>query len=201
MLINLFDYFGAILAFTSTILYARGNILAWPICTITCLITLYLYYMTGIFADAALELIYLSLAIYGVWHWLYGGANKQRLNISNVPILEAIFLFIFFITCYCTVTYILTNHTSSTVAKLDSLAMALSLVGQWLMCRKYIQTWFVWFIADAVLACLFYVKQLPAHLILNLIYLPITFYGYYTWSKLREQASNSNTKAPLTFNA
>lgn len=196
MFINIFDYLGAILSFTNTLLYAKTNILAWPICIIATLINLFLYSKTGIFAYAFLEIIYLSLAIYGLWHWRYGGQNKQELPISHIPINEAVLCFILLIICYNCVLYILTNHTDSTIAKLDAFAMALSLIGQWLMCRKYIETWLIWLVVDTMMVAIFYLKELPGHLILNLIYLPIALYGYYTWSKIKQKQAiltNNNT--------
>lgn len=191
MAIILTDYSGAILSLICTILYTRGSVLAWPFCIITNLINLYLFYMTGIFADAALEFVYLSMAFYGIWHWLYGGNNKKELQVSNTPVAEALILLLVLMIGYHLVEYILNTHTNSTVPKLDALAMMLSLVGQWLMCRKYIETWAIWFIADSVLAIMFYHKNLPAHFILNIIYLPITYYGYYNWSKLRSNYTNN----------
>lgn len=195
-LIDLFDYAGAIFSFISTILYARNNILAWPFCIFTNIVNLYLFYQTGIFADAVLEFIYLSMALYGIWHWLYGGENHKELSVSNVPVLEAALLFGFSFIGYYGAHYILTTHTNSTVAKLDSLAMVLSLTAQWLTCRKYIQTWLVWFLADIVLAAMFYYKNLPAHLLLNLIYIPITFYGYNKWAKLQKSVQTAHDYVP-----
>lgn len=195
-MIILTDYTGALLSFICTLLYTRNNIWAWPICILTNLVNLYLFYHTGIFADAALEFIYLSMACYGIWHWLYGGDNNQELEVNNTPLYEAyLILSVTFIAYYLT-EYTLTNHTNSTIVKLDSLAMSLSLLGQWLMCRRYIETWLIWFVADSVLALMFFYKGLYAHMILNIIYLPITYYGYKTWlsfKQLKLKSSNITT--------
>lgn len=190
-LIILTDYAGAILSFICTILYTKNNVWAWPICIATNLVNLYLFYYTGIFADAALEFIYLSMACYGIWHWLYGGVDHQELSVANTPIWEAYLLLPVTVICYYCTQYILTNHTNSTVAQLDAIAMTLSLLGQWLMCRRYIQTWIIWFFADAVLAMMFFYKGLYAHLLLNIIYLPITVYGYNRWYKLMPNVNYS----------
>lgn len=197
-MIILTDYSGAILSFICTILYTRSNIWAWPICILTNLVNLYLFYQTGIFAHAALELLYLSMGCYGLWHWLYGGENNQELKVSNAPLPEIYLLLTLALLIYYSTEYTLANHTSSTIVKLDSIAMALSLLGQWLMCRKYIETWFIWFITDSILAVMFFYKQLYAHMILNIIYLPITYYGYYTWLQLKNSSLLPNYTNPTS---
>lgn len=193
MYIHLTDYLGAIFSFISTILFTRSNVWAWPFCILTNLVNLYLFYHTGIYADAVLEFFYITMAIYGIWHWLYGGDNNQQLKINNLPINEAIILLFLLVIGYQIAAYILATHTDSSIVKLDALAMVLSLLGQWLTSRKYIETWVIWFIADFILAAMFYYKSLPAHLVLNLIYLPITVYGYYSWNKLRYQAVHQSS--------
>lgn len=185
MLIEITDYAGALFSFISTIMYTRNSVWAWPFCILTNIVNFYLFMVTGIYADALLEFFYISLAIYGIWHWLYGGKNHQELQISNLPVTEALILLFFLVSGFEIVQYFLSNHTDSNVARLDALAMSLSLVAQWLMCRRYVETWVMWFITDFVLATLFYYKNLPAHLYLNLIYLPITAYGYYKWHTIR----------------
>lgn len=175
------DYLGSILALTATILCARNNVYSWPVSILTSLISLYLYCMTGIYGEATLQVLYLFLAIYGLFNWLYGGENKQRLAITNLPLLEAYILLFLAVVSYHVTTFVLITHTNSTVPHLDAIVLTLSLIGQWLTSRKYIESWAVWFVVDVIFAVVCYNKALNAHFVLNLMYLPIVFYGYNTW--------------------
>lgn len=190
MALPILDYSGAIFSFTSTILYTRNNVWAWIVCIIASLINLYLYYITGIFADASLELVYFALALYGIWYWMYGGINKTEIRISHAPANELIICSIFAILGFIYIYYVLITHSNSNIAMLDSAATVLSLCGQWLMCRRYLETWVVWFFVDCLLAAIFWYKNLPAHLVLNLLYLPIAYYGYCRWSKIQASLTN-----------
>ncbi|MBP9722053.1 MAG: nicotinamide mononucleotide transporter [Gammaproteobacteria bacterium] len=193
MLVFIADYFGAILALTITILYARNNILAWPLCITSNLISLYLYYTTGIYGEAALEIVYIILAIYGLAHWAWGGPNNKPAVINQLPFSETIYLTLFFIFGYVLVFYILTNHTNSTIPALDAITMVLSIIGQWLTSRRYIESWIAWFITDSIMILMFYYKGLNGHLILNFLYLFIAIYGYRKWNELRNSAMSSSS--------
>lgn len=183
-LTNLADYIGASLSLTTTILYARNNYHGWILCILANFINLYLYAASGIYAHVALEIIYIFMAIYGLWHWLYGGKNRTELQVSNLPSYEALYLLFLVVFLYLLSKYLLIHHTSSTIAELDALAMSLSIIGQWLSARKYIESWAIWFINDCIMLVVFYYKELPAHLMLNCLYLFIAIYGYKQWQKL-----------------
>ncbi len=175
------DYLGSLLALVATVLCARNSLYSWPVTIVTNIISLYLYCKTGIYGEAALQVLYMFLAFYGLFNWLYGGYNKQRLTVTNLPMLEAYILLLLAIVSYHVTTFILITYTNSTVPHLDAIVLTLSLMGQWLTSRKYIESWAVWFIVDCIFAVVCLNKQLNAHFVLNLIYLPIVFYGYHKW--------------------
>lgn len=163
--------------------------LGWPLSLIAYINSLYLCLQTGIYGKAVLEIIYIIIAIYGFWHWLYGGSNHKRLSVTNLPTKEAHILLCFLIISYFIVANLLATHTDSTIPKLDALTMVLCIVGHWLTSRKYIEAWGFWFITDLFVAALFYHKNLPGHFILNIVYLPVAVYGYYKWRSLKELPS------------
>lgn len=187
ILVFLADYFGSFLSLTITLLYARNNIWAWPLCLMVYINGLYLYLTTGIYGKVVLDIIYIILSIYGLWHWRYGGKNHNKLPVTNIPVLEAYVLLGLLIIGYSIVSHILINHTNSTIPRLDALTMMLCLIGQWLTSRKYIESWSFWFMTDCIMAAMFYSKGLTGHFLLNLIYLPIAIYGHNKWLEIKRE--------------
>ena len=59
-----------------------------------------------------------------------------------------------FIALWSSVYYILITFTNSTVPVLDSFGNALSIIGLWALAKKYIEQWWVWFVADIELSAL-----------------------------------------------
>ncbi len=193
------DYFGALLSFSITVLYARNNIWGWPLCIISNLISLYLYYTTGIYGEAFLEIIYISLALYGLFHWTYGGAHSKPADIIFLDTNTIVKLLVCLTFGYITTYFILTQYTNSTIPHLDAMTMALSLIGQWLTARRYIENWIIWFITDLLMISMFYHKTLTGHFVLNICYLFVAIYGFTTWYKIWYKNNQSRQLSQLSM--
>lgn len=185
-MIHYLDFIGAIFAFISTIAYIRISPLAWPIGLIAIGIDIFLYWQKGIYGDMALQSIYLSMTFYGWYSWLFGGINKSELPITSLtPILAKLLAITAVIAT--TITFILLKElTNSQIPLLDATTTILSLIAQWLICRKIIQCWHLWFIIDALYCGLYIFKGIPAHASLQIMYLGMAIAGYYSWRKQKK---------------
>ena len=74
--------------------------------------------------------------------------------------------------------------TDSTVPVADAFTTALSIVGMWMLARKYIEQWLVWIAVDAVCVWLYAYKGIPLYAILYAIYTIIAALGYRRWRKM-----------------
>ena len=71
----------------------------------------------------------------------------------------------------------------STVPYLDAGTTVLSIIGQLLICRKKIETWFIWFAVDTMYIYLYFHKGIPFHGIMAAIYLIMAVMGFYRWQQ------------------
>ncbi len=83
-LIHSFDIVGSVFSFLSTILYIRANKNAWPVALLAILVNLSLYSLTGLYADAGKESIYLISSLYGWYWWTRVGKNNGEAAITNL---------------------------------------------------------------------------------------------------------------------
>ncbi|MGJ6966831.1 nicotinamide mononucleotide transporter family protein [Streptosporangium sp. G11] len=65
-------------------LVVRRNIWNWPIGTANVILLGAVFLTAGLYADAALQIVYVALSLYGWWQWLYGGAGRTPWR-SAVP--------------------------------------------------------------------------------------------------------------------
>ena len=82
------------------------------------------------------------------------------------------------------IAWALGRFTDSDVVIVDSFVAALSIVGMWMLARKVIEQWWVWFVVDIVSVGLFIYKELYFTAILYLLYAVIAVFGYRKWNKL-----------------
>ena len=67
---------------------------------------------------------------------------------------------------------------------LDSFTTALSIVGMWMLARKYIEQWFAWILVDIVCCGLYIYKDLYFTSALYGLYSIIAIFGYFKWKKI-----------------
>lgn len=182
-MINYLDFLGAASGLIATCLFIRVHWLAWPIGLIAICIDLVLFYQKGIYGDMCLQMFYLSITFYGWYLWRPSIVSSTTSAIKTLNSRQMFCLGILSTIMILLIAQILKQFTDSNVPYLDSTTTSLSLVAQYLMCKKIIQTWVLWFIIDALYIGLYAYKGLPFHSGLLLLYLFLAVLGYRQWNK------------------
>lgn len=183
-------------------------------------ISMWIYFNKGIYADFAINIYYLVIAVYGYIVWTRGQRKKSAqsdesdksassdksapsdksdqsdpsIPITNIPPLKLAACVGVFLILWGGLYLILKYLTDSTVPIPDAFTTALSIVGMWMLARKYIQQWIVWIIVDTVCTGLYWYKGIPLYGILYGIYTVIAFFGYRKWLRLmNSQKENLNS--------
>ena len=132
----------------------RASIYLWVASIVMPAIYLYIYYRAGLYADFGINVYYLIIALYGWLAWRYGfslfGRNckNEELAITHTPKRVWGKLIATYIAAQAAIYIILEYFTDSTVPVWDSFTTALSIVGMWMLARKYIEQWWVWLVVD-----------------------------------------------------
>ncbi len=172
-------------------------------------ISMWIYFSKGIYADFAINIYYLVIAVYGFIVWTKGhkksnqsdpsdmsdksdlsDKSDQKTPITNIPPRMLLACVAVFLALWVGLYLILNYLTDSTVPIPDAFTTALSIVGMWMLARKYLQQWIAWILVDAVCTCLYWYKGIPLYAILYAIYTVIAFFGYRKWLRLMHSASN-----------
>ena len=149
-------------------------------------ISMWLYFSKGIYADFAINIYYLAIAVYGYIVWKHGGTRKKKKPqpISHTPLWAWLLVAVATGVLWLLLSWSLKNFTNSTVPYIDAFTTSLSIVAMWMMARKYAEQWLAWFIVDAVSAYLYAYKGLIFYPILYGAYTVIALFGYRKWLRL-----------------
>ena len=165
-------------------------------------IYIFVYYNAGLYADFGINIYYLGAAIYGWMMWKYGAflrrtilkktaANIENLQqqppITRMPLHYLLPLTAVFAATFAGIAWILINFTDSNVPLLDSFTTALSIIGMWMLARKYVEQWWAWIGVDAVSAGLYVYKGLDFTAALYALYTIIAIFGYFKWKKMMKE--------------
>jgi nicotinamide mononucleotide transporter len=181
---NWIEIIGAILSLIYLYLSIRQKVSLWFFGIVSSVFYIVVFFESKLYADLSLQVYYVVISIYGWMNWNKGkeGTGKdlpptrmsKRLWV-NLTFATALIYFAYYL--------VLTNFTDSTVPKADSLVGALSIVGTWLLARKYIENWLIWIVADGLCVGLYAYKGLYPTVILFIIYTAMSVDGYLQWRK------------------
>lgn len=212
-----------ILGFCVGILYLwweyHANPKVWLASVIMPMISMWIYFSKGLYADFGINIYYLVIAIYGFWNWTRkshrhdAGAvsnsettasdnsessskseeakSKHDLPVSHTPLKVWAGIIVVSLALWWLIWWILTTFTDSTVPVADAFTTALSIVGLWMMAKKYAEQWLIWLIVDLVCSCLYWYKGIPFYSVLYVIYTVIAWFGYRKWVRLIPSNTNS----------
>lgn len=178
------------------ILAARRNVWTYPIGIANYAVFVVLFATNGIYASAALQLVYLGFGVHGWWRWTRR-AEHDADYVATTPRRALPLLVLAGLAGLGVLWWVLATFTDSQVALADATTTAVSLVAQYMLNRKWIQTWFVWVAVDVVFSGLAFSQGLWITGALYLGFIVVSLLGWRSWRKVR-RAQRADAAEPVT---
>ena len=157
---------------------------SWPLAILSSLLYFFVFKDSLLYAEAGLQLVFALLALWGWWQWRRLGDNNEPVwVIQRLPRrgwwLAATALAVL----WPALAWMLMDFTDSDVAWWDALPTALSLIGQALLGRKYIENWLAWIVVNVFSVGLFAYKGLWLTTGLYVLFIGLSLIGWREWQK------------------
>ncbi len=152
----------------------------WPIGLANNVVFFFLFLRAGLYADMGLQVVYFGLGGLGWWQWLRGGPKRTTLKISRATRTEWLVL----AAAVPLATWALRElliAVNGSAPFWDSLTTVLSLAAQYLLCRKRIEHWILWIVADIIYVPLYLSRGLPLTAVLYAVFLGMCLLGVREW--------------------
>jgi nicotinamide mononucleotide transporter len=179
---NPYEFWGFVTSLICVWLNARENVWGWGWAVISSILSAKLFYDQRLFGDVYLQFFFAGSAVYGIYSWLYGGKNASELPIQKIQAKTALYLLLLGGISWLLLVWLLLRIKGDAVY-LDALVTTLSLLGQYMMARKYIENWYIWTVANVLYVGLFAYKALWLYTFLYAIFIVLAVYGYWNWRK------------------
>lgn len=181
-----------LLAITYLLLAVRENIACWYAAFVSTLIFLFIFVDVHLYMEAALQVYYLGMAVYGWFLWRKKDSSGAELRIStltgarHLQVLGAIVLLSLLSA------WLLDRYTNAVLPLLDSLTTWGAVITTFMVARKILENWVYWLVIDAVSIYLYLDRGLYFTAGLFCIYIVIIFFGFAAWLKrYRAQATRA----------
>jgi nicotinamide mononucleotide transporter len=165
------------------VLLARvNNILLYPAGIISTLLTMYILYKFGLYADSLLNGYYMVMSIYGWWYWMKK-KDQPALPISICSSRDWLIVGAIVGIGFAVLYILLKKWTPSTVPVWDAWVSATAWAGMWLLARRKVENWILLNISNIFAIPLLFYKQLPLFAVLTIILFVVAVFGYFDWRK------------------
>ena len=164
----------------------RVHPLAWPLAMVSSLMYGLLFVDSKLYGEASLQVFFVAMSLWGWWQWLRGrGTDGGALVVHTLARRSAAIALAATLLAWPLVAWLLMHCTDSTVPWLDALPTVGSILGTWLLGRKFIESWWAWIAVNAFSVALFGYKRLWLTVILYALFAALSWAGLRSWRRLQ----------------
>lgn len=174
---------GTVFGILCVALYVRQNIWSWPTGLVQIVLFIAVFYDVRLYSDLVLHIIYLVMQVYGWRHWLKGGVGGKSLPVTRLARTETAVWVVTALAGSFLCGYLVANYTDAAAPYPDAFVAVTSLVAQWLITRKKLESWLFWIVVDLVAIGIYFYKALYFATTLYCLFVVLGVMGYFTWRK------------------
>jgi nicotinamide mononucleotide transporter len=174
-----------VLAVLMVVLNMRVNPVAWPLAIVSSLLYFALFWNSRLYGDASLQIFFAVVALWGWWQWLRGtAADGAALQVRRLQPQARWGLLAALALTWPALGWFLKTFTDTDVPWWDAFPTAASVIGQWLLGRKYVENWATWIVVNVVSVALFAYKGLWLTTVLYTLFIAMSFAGWRAWRRM-----------------
>ncbi|MDQ6679529.1 MAG: nicotinamide riboside transporter PnuC [Pseudomonadota bacterium] len=175
-----------LLALGTVLMNIQVNPLGWPLAILSSLLYFSLFWKSRLYGDAGLQIFFAVVAFWGWWEWLRGTqADGKPLEVRALGRRGRWTALALLAVAWPGTGLFLKTYTDTDVPWWDAFPTAASVLGQWLLGRKYVENWPTWLVVNVVSVALFAYKGLWLTVLLYAIFIAMSVIGWRAWRALQ----------------
>ncbi|MBS1616041.1 MAG: nicotinamide mononucleotide transporter [Bacteroidetes bacterium] len=166
------------------VLLAKSNkVLLYPAGIISVVISSFIFFRSGLYAESLLNAYYLIMSIYGWAVWVKR-KHQPGLHISKASGSDWLVTLSISLLGFALLAFLLHRFTQSDVPYWDAWVSATAWAGMWLLARRKLENWLLLNLSNAFAVPLLIHKHLPLYALLTVFLFFIAVQGYFSWKKM-----------------
>jgi nicotinamide mononucleotide transporter len=162
---------------------ARASVWNFPWGILNSLILGVVFLDQKLFADSALQIVFIVLSVQGWWQWS-GRKSPQAAGFRATTLREQTGLLGIAI-AVALLLWLLLVELRGSAPPLDALITALSLCAQWQLNRRQVSSWYWWIAVDLISVPLYWSRGLYLIAGLYVVFLALCVHGLRNWQQTR----------------
>jgi nicotinamide mononucleotide transporter len=176
------ELLACVLSLAMVVCNARLNPTGWPLAMAASGLYAGLFHDSRLYGEAALQGVFIAAAAWGWWEWLRGrGADGAPLRVRRLSLRQRGLAVLAVACAWPLLGRLLDTATDSDVPYFDALPTVGSLLGQYLLGRKWLETWPTWLAVNLISVALFASKGLWLTTALYAVFAAMSVWGWRAW--------------------
>jgi len=164
-------------------LIIRRSIWNYPFGFLMVVLYARIFYDYQLYSDALLQVYFFLIQFYGLYYWLKGRADDGKIIVEYLPRTKYTVYFGIALIGWLALSSLMSNFTDASYPFWDGAIAALSVLAQFLLSRRHIESWYLWIVVDLLAIGLFYTKGLEPTAALYGVFLVLATIGLLQWIK------------------
>jgi nicotinamide mononucleotide transporter len=164
-------------------LTARRTPWCWPVGVVAVLLYVWIFYDVKLYSDMLLQVVFAGMQGYGWWRWQSGRIDHGKVRIERLPVRLAAISLAAGALISVALGAAMAHFTDASLPWLDATLTGFSLVASYWAARKFIASWWLWIILDAIYTGLYYYKDLALTAALYAGFILLAIYGLRAWQR------------------
>mgnify|MGYP005740276127 FL=1 len=180
-----------VLAVLSAIIYlllaVKQDIKCWYAAIFSSGLYFFIMYSAGLYMESVLQIFYIAMAFYGWSQWRVSDDNSTKLLVRTWKVSNHFKAICSVIILAIISGYFLEKYTNAALPFVDGLTTWGAIIATYMVAKRLLENWAYWFVIDSISIFLFMSRGLILTALLFFVYLIIIYFGYKSWTKIRDE--------------
>lgn len=192
---DIWEWIAVIAGIASVWFSKKEHILVYPVGLVNTVIYVVLSFQNHLLGEAAVNIFYSVMSIYGWFNWARRNAAHQHIvSIRFSDKKDLVQQFVFFACCFIvlflSLQFLKQSFAKEAIPLPDAFASAAAFTGMLLMTRKKVESWYWWIATNIASIPLYFVKHMVLTSVYYLVLLILAIFGLLEWiQKAKQQVS------------
>ena len=183
----LMEIFAVLFAIIYLLLAVKQDVRCWYAAILSSSLYFFIMLSAKLYMEAYLQIFYILMAVYGWLQWNKVNVNKTKFIVRTWSIKQHVIV-ISMILMFAYISGSLLNiYTKAALPFIDAFTTWGAIVATYMVAKKLLENWIYWFVIDSISILLFLSRELYLTSILFFVYLIIIYFGYRSWTKIKNE--------------
>ena len=183
---SLLEIIAVLLGIMNIVLIIRRSVWNFPVAIVMVALYFVIFRDAKLYSDAGLQIFFAIVNMYGWWSWTRNKAGSGTVVVRRIPKTGYALWILGSVAAIWGWGALMHAETDASYPYWDASVAMLSVAGQILMARRFVENWHFWIVVNLISIPLYFMKELYLTAGLYSVFLVLAIAGLIEWRKVQQ---------------